>query len=226
VYKQTSLILSVILLSGLFTSVPSHVQAQVLVAQKRSPELKELLEEGRKLVDARDYDGAISVYQRAASIEPKNPRIHSAIGYLQAQKGNFRAALDAYRKAIALNPNNGDFFYAVAFIHGNLGDMKSSKEAYRKSIQLNRTNVNAYIGLGVTQSRLGDSEAAMWAYEQAINIDRSNPLPYEMIGAIFKQKGKRTEANKLLKKSRDLYERRQDWDGVARTEGLLKDIQG
>lgn len=201
-------------------------QAEVVVAQARNPELKQLFEEGRRLVDAGDYNGAIAIYQQAARLDPRNARIHSGMGYLYAQQGNFSLALTAYRRAIAIEPNNSDFYYAVGYIKGNMGDTNGAKEAYRRAIQINRGHVNAYLGLGVTQATLGDYEAAMWAYEQAINLDRNNARTYELMGSMFKQRRQSRQASNVLQKARDLYLRGNDQEGVDRVEAMLRDIGG
>lgn len=226
VYKRISFIVSVLLLGCCAATISPAAHAQVLLAQARTPEVKQLLEDGRRLVDAGDYNGAISIYQQAAGLEPKNAKIHSGIGYLYAQQGNFPAALTAYRRALGLDPNNGDFYYAVGYIKGNMGDTAGAKNAYRRSIQLNRNNVNAYLGLAVTQSRLGDYEAANWAYEQAISLDRNNAQTYELMGSMYKQRRQAKQASNLLNKARDLYQRRNDFDGVARVEALLRNLGG
>ena len=226
VYKQTSLIVSFLLLGCFVTTIPSVARAEVLVAQAKNSELKQMLEEGKRLVDAGDYNGAIAIYQKASALDPKNAKIHSGIGYLYAQQGNFQMALTSYRRAIAINPNNGDFYYAVGYIKGNLGDTKGAKEAYRRAIQLNRNNVNAYLGLGVTQSLLGDYESAIWAYERAINLDKNNARTYELMGSMFKQRRQAKQASNLLKKARDLYRRGNDSDGVERVEAILREIGG
>lgn len=228
-FRKSPFIICVLLIVGIVATIPSRVQAQVSVAQRNSrsnEEVKQLLEEGRRLVSSGDFDGAIDVYQRAATIEPRNASIYSGIGFLQARQGKFREALTSYRRAISLNPNSSDFYEAVGFIHGNLGDMKAAKEAYRKSVQLNRRNLNAYLGLGVTQTRLGDYSSAMWAFEQAIGIDRNNGKVYEFMGASFKQRGKKQDASRILQKARDLYQRRNDADGVSRVENLLRELGG
>jgi Flp pilus assembly protein TadD len=223
VYKRISFVLGV-LLWGCVTAIPSVAQAQVLIVQANNAELKRLLEDGKRLVDAGDYNGAIAVYQQAAAMEPKNPRIHSGIGYLHAQQGNYQAALAAYRRAIAINPNNSDFFYAVGYIKGNMGDTKGAREAYRRAIQLNRNNVNAYVGLGVTQSRMGDFKAANWAFEQAIKLDKNNAQTYEFMAAMYKQRRQTRQASSLLQKARSLYQRRNDASGVARVEAMLEQL--
>ncbi|MBN4004492.1 tetratricopeptide repeat protein [Nostoc sp. LPT] len=225
-YKPTSFVFSVVLLGCFTFTIPSVAQAQVLVAQAKNSELKQLLEEGRRLVNAGDYGGAIAVYQQAASIDPKNAKIHSGIGYLYAQQGNYQAALTAYRRAIAINPNNSDFYYAVGYIKANLGDTRGAKEGYRRAIQLNRNNVNAYLGLAVTQSRMGDYTAATWAYQQAIDLDKNNAQTYELMGSMYKQRRQAKQANSLLQKARNLYKQRKDSDGVERVEAMLRQLGG
>lgn len=92
-------------LIGLVAIEPPVSQAQVLVAQKsssspsspyqRRQQLDKLLQEGRKLLDAGNFSGAISRYQQAAKLSPKNARIFSTIGYLQVRQGNLSAAAAA-----------------------------------------------------------------------------------------------------------------------------------
>lgn len=226
VYKRISLIVGILLLGCSAWSMPSVAQAQTLVVQANRAELKPLLEEGKRLVDAGDYNGAIAVYQRAAAIDNRNAKIHSGIGYLYAQQGNFQAALAAYRRAIAIDSNNSDFYYAVGYIKGNMGDTPGAKEAYRRAIQLNRNHINAYIGLGVTQSRMGDFTAANWAFEQAINIDKNYAQTYEFMALMYKQRRQTKQASSVLQKARDLYRRRNDADGVARVEAMLQELGG
>jgi len=226
VYKKTSFILIVLLLGCFVTSAPVVAKPHVLVAQANNSELKNLIEEGKRLVDSKDYNGAIAVYEQAAKLDPKNAKIHAGIGYLYTQQGNFPSALAAYRRAIAINPNNSDFYYAVGYIKSGMRDNKGAKEAYRRAIQLNRNNVNAYLGLGVSQTTLGDYQSAMWAYERAVNLDKNNPRTYELIGSMFKQRRQTPQAKKVLRKALDLYQRGNDTQGAERVQTMLQEVGG
>jgi tetratricopeptide (TPR) repeat protein len=226
VYKKTSFVLTVLLLGCFLTSTPVAVKAEILVVQANNSELKNLIEEGKRLVDSKDYNGAIAVYQQAAQLDPRNDKIHAGIGYLYTQQGNLPLALAAYRRAIAINPNNSDFYYAVGYIKSSTRDNKGAKEAYRRAIQLNRNNLNAYLGLGVSQTSLGDYQSALWAYEQAVNLDKNNPRTYELIGSMFKQRRQTPQANKVLRKALDLYRRGNDMEGAERVETMLREIGG
>lgn len=224
-YKGTSLLFSVLLIGSIATTMPSVTQAQVLVVQRESTqEVKDLLEQGRRLVETGDYSGAIAVYQQAAKLEPKNPSIYSGIGYLYALQGNFSAALIAYRRAVALDPNNSDYQYALGYISGNLGDNNGAKNAYRKAIQINRSNVNAYIGLGTVLVRLRDYSSAQWAYEEAVQLAPKNPQVYELRGTMLKKQGKAKEAIAVFRKARDLYEQQGKYESVTRMEATLREL--
>ncbi len=226
VYNRTSFLVSVLLLGSFVVTMPLVTQAQEAVPQQSSQELKGLLEEGRRLVDSGDYNGAIAIYQRAAALEPKNATISSGIGYLYALQGNFSAALQAYRRAVALNPNNSDYQYALGYVSGNLGDNKGAKEAYRRAIQANRSNVNAYIGLATVLLRLGENNNVKWAYEQAVSLDPKNPQVYELRGNILMKQGKSKDAIAAFQQARDLYEKQGKQDSVGRVEDLLRTLRG
>jgi tetratricopeptide (TPR) repeat protein len=226
VYKRISLVVGVLFLGFSAVSIPSVAQAQVLMAQTTNPQLKRLFEEGQRLVAANDYNGAIAIYQQAAQIEPRNARIHSGIGYLYAQQGNFPPALASYRRAIAIDTNNSDFHYAVGYIKVNMGDTKGASQSYRRAIQLNRNHLNAYLGLGITQARMGDFTAANWAYEQAIKLAPNNAQTYEFMALMYKQRRQTAQANKVLQKARNLYQRRNDSAGVNRIDGMLRELGG
>jgi Flp pilus assembly protein TadD len=177
-YKHTSFVFSLILIGNIATSIfPSMAQAQVLVAQRTSSsELKQLLNEGHRLIDVGDYNGAISIYQQAATIQPKNASIYSGIGFSYIRLGNFPAALASFRRAVELEPNNANYQYALGYVSGTLNDYPTAKEAYRRAIQANRGNVEAYIGLATILLRLGERNNAMWAYGEAAKLDPRNPL--------------------------------------------------
>ena len=224
-YKKTSLVVTILVTGSIATTMPSITQAQVLSPpQKSSTEVKQLLQEGRRLVDTGDYGGAIAIYQEAASLEPKNATIYSGIGYLYAQQGNFPSALAAYRRAVSINPNNADYQYALGYISGTLGDNKRAKDAYRRAIQLNRNNVNAYLGLGTVLLRLGDYNNVQWASEQAMKLDPRNPQAYELKGTLLMKRGKSKDAIAVFKKARDLYRQQGKSDSVARVEAVLHNL--
>jgi Flp pilus assembly protein TadD len=105
-----------LLLAGLVALSPQAGQAQTSdgaapseSTTNRDQNLDTLFEQGRKLVEAKDWTGALDVFEQAAVLDSKNARVFSGIGYVQAQRGSFEEAAAAYRHAIELDPHNADF---------------------------------------------------------------------------------------------------------------------
>lgn len=80
-HKHQSFIFSIVLIGSITIHIlPSVAHAQIMVTQRTSNlELKQLLDEGRRLVDLGEYNGAIAIYQQAATIQPRNASIQSGI---------------------------------------------------------------------------------------------------------------------------------------------------
>jgi Flp pilus assembly protein TadD len=174
---KLAIVVSFVFIGNITTIViPSNAQVASERSTNNNAELKQLLDEGRRLLDMGDYNGAIDNYQRALTIQPRNASIHSGIGILYVKQGNLPAARTAFQRAVQLAPNNADYQYALGYINANLGDYAKAKEAYRRTVQLNRRHFKGYMGLATVLTRLGENTNAMWAYQEAVKIDPNNPL--------------------------------------------------
>lgn len=134
---------------GLWMASPVHANSQVST----------LMQEGRRLVEAGNYAQALAIYQQLLQSESRNPRVHSAIGYLYAQQGQFAEAARAYQRAIELDQQNADFYYALGYSLGMMGENHGAAAAYRQAIRLNNRNAQSYEGLAVILARMGDPKA-------------------------------------------------------------------
>lgn len=131
----------------------SKNEPSTIIVQANESELNELLLQGKEYVEAKDYDRALAIYERAATLDANNAQIFSGIGYLQAQKQNYQLAIAAYKKAIALEPDNAELYYALGYSFGNAGKNVRAAQAYQRAIALEPENVQNYIGLGIVQLR-------------------------------------------------------------------------
>ena len=90
---QPILIAGLVLSLGLGAFAPLRVTAQarpVLPSPANALQLYELFKRGKALIDAGKYDAALQIYQQAQPLDPKNARIVSAIGFIQAQQGAYK----------------------------------------------------------------------------------------------------------------------------------------
>ncbi|RQH47543.1 tetratricopeptide repeat protein [Okeania hirsuta] len=155
-----------------------------LLAQNQSvsSNLDKLLRQGRALADAGKYQKAITIYQQAARLDPKNAQIYSGIAYLEALQGNFQAASQFYQQAIAIEPHKADFQYGLGYSMAKLENYQAAVEAYRRASLLDRNNVNAHLGLGAALFRLEKYNEAIIAYQVAIQSNSNNAEAYASMG--------------------------------------------
>lgn len=174
--------------------LPTSVQAEQVIAQRNPQtqtnpknEFKQLLEQGKKLVESGDYPKALEIYIKAARMQPKNGSAYSGVGILYVKQKNYSAALLAFRRAIELEPNNADYHHALGYLHGSLGNYQAARDSYQEAIRLNKKHVDAYLGLASVLTHLGDRKGAGQAYQQAEKIAPKSPRVAEFRSLIITQ---------------------------------------
>lgn len=161
--------------------------------------LDNLLRQGRKYAENKDYQRAIDIYKEASTLDKNNARIYSGIAYLYTQQNNFQAAAQYYRKALSIDLSNVDFYYALGHSLANIGDNDNAATAYYYAVQLNPKSVKSYIGLGVVLLRKEDYDGAAEAYKRVMTLEPNNPNIFSIMGASLLQQKEFKQAIKYLK---------------------------
>lgn len=197
--------------AGVFPAIAqsSIIPAACLPAEiAQSPRcLEALLSQGRDFTRQGDFAKALQLYQKAAQLSDRNPRIHSAIGFLHVHQHNYPAAIAAYQQAIALDPNNGRFHYALGFSLAHIGDNDGAERAYRRAIELNPYYPPAHLSLGIILTRKGLYRRALLSHGTALALQPDNPQIYEAIGAVYTELGQPSEAQLFFYRAGQLSRR-------------------
>ncbi len=182
--------------------VENEGKQNIYLAQgNRQDQLRDLLRQGRAMVEAKEYEAASKVYQQAARLDSENPRIFSGIGYLEAQQGNYNTAVWAYRRAIELDPNNGEFYYALGHTLAKLEEYSSATTAYYRATELTPDKLAAYLGLGTVLLRQDDRAGALVVYNKLLEIEPNHPEANATIGSLLVQRGNYPRAITYLNKA-------------------------
>ncbi|MDB9311746.1 tetratricopeptide repeat protein [Spirulina sp. CS-785/01] len=183
--------------------VPSPVVAQN--ASRNNEQLNDLLRRGRDLADTGNYQQAIATYQQAATLDRRNPKIYSGIGYLYAVQGRFQEAAQAYRNALFLDRNNSSFYYAYAHCLAQIGDNRNATNAYRHAIQLQPNHIDSYLGLGVVLMRQGYHDRALQVYQRVVNLNPPNGEVYGLMATALLEQNQTQSALDLLRQATQRY---------------------
>ena len=97
----------------------------------------------------RNYDAAISAYQNAFILTPKNIDIYINLGSAFYDKGDFESALAVYKLALDLEPENAKIHCNLGYLYGGKGMIDEAISEYELAIKYDPTYDIAYNNLGV-----------------------------------------------------------------------------
>jgi tetratricopeptide (TPR) repeat protein len=145
------------------------------------------LDEGARLLEDGNLEGAIAAYRRAIEIDPDISWSHHNLGEALAKLGQFEEAIAAFRRAIELNP---DFSWSYHHLGDALDRQQQWEEAvaaFRKAIELNADHFGSYCGLGQSLVKLERLDEAIAAYEQAIQLNPDADWIHYSLGKVLQQ---------------------------------------
>jgi tetratricopeptide (TPR) repeat protein len=114
---------------------------------------------------------ALSDYDRAISINPRDPFSLNNRGALQGSLGNYQLALSDFDRALEVKPD-----YAMAYanrgdMYRRLGNLEQALIDCNRAIELDPNLVLAYNDRGVVYLELGEAELAIADFNQAIELN-------------------------------------------------------
>lgn len=132
------------------------------------PSVKQLFEDGNRLVSEGKWADAVANYEAALSVAPDHEWAFNNLGYCLQQLGRLDEAEFRLRRAIALNPKN-------AMAHANLVSVLNAKEQrtaaipwLRRLIELRPDVAEHPFNLANALMSMGRAREAVFYYRQAI----------------------------------------------------------
>jgi Flp pilus assembly protein TadD len=162
---------------------------------------------------------AVAEYRRAAALSPDYPDAHNNLASALVQTGRGDESIGEFRKALALKP---DFAEAHAGLGGVLAQAGRVDEAIphlQKAVDLSPQNPGALANLCLALSLAGRPEEAIPHARQAVALSNGqNPLLLDMLGRLYGQAGRLTEAGETARQAIDVATRAGD-------EQLARDLR-
>jgi Flp pilus assembly protein TadD len=141
-----------------------------------------------------DNRQAISDYDRAIEINPKDVESYSNRGVAYRKLGNYRRAIEDYDRAIEINPKHAEAYYNRGIAYAELGNQRQAISDYDRAIVINPEYANAYNNRGATYGKLGDKRQAISDYDRAIEINPEYAEAYNNRGATYGKLGDKRRA--------------------------------
>jgi tetratricopeptide (TPR) repeat protein len=189
----------------------------------------------RALVEAGDYEGALSILALLAKRDPGNIRLISTRAYALYKKGDAAGALAAYREALKLDPYAPDAVFNVALLELASGDAKAAVADLERLTLAKADDGQAFLVLGRARDKLAltdedgsprpraavlaayDRSRALAAYEKAQALGKADADGLERMAALYGDDDRYTEEMDALEAVVKADPKRgADWFALAR----------
>jgi tetratricopeptide (TPR) repeat protein len=145
-------------------------------------QVKYYLDFGDGLYNLGEYDNALSLYNSANKLDPKEKRSWNNIGVALVRLGRLKDALNFYDKALELDPAFGMAWFNKGKALFKLGMEKKALESFQNATKYSPKNKSAWNNLGVTLRHMGKFKESIKCYDKAIKIHSRYPWAWHNKG--------------------------------------------
>jgi tetratricopeptide (TPR) repeat protein len=123
------------------------------------------------LLNLSKYEEAITLYDKALEIDPKEVNVLTNKGVALDDLGRYEEAITWYDKALAVNPMDVDTLFNKGVAFTKLGRYGEAITLYDKALKVDPKFANALFNKGVAFYQLGKIEEAISWFDKALEID-------------------------------------------------------
>ena len=168
---------------------------------KTNTNLNKLLSQASGLIEAKEFDKAIPIYESVLKIDSMSNQALSHLGIIYMMKERYQDAADMIHKSIeVVEPVIGDY-ENLAIAYEALKDYKNQIYVYEKIIQINSNNSKIYKLLGEAQLKIWDLFGALNSFQKALELEPTKFQPNYDYGLILYHLNSHDEALKQLRKA-------------------------
>jgi Flp pilus assembly protein TadD/uncharacterized coiled-coil DUF342 family protein len=140
-------------------------------ASSSSPNVRELLNQGRAALALKDYDTAGSKYEAVLALEPTNTVALANLGVIRYQQNRLDDAEDYLRKAAAASPNDSNTRSLLGVVYFRKGAIEDAYTELNRAVAIDPHNAEAHNYLGIVLSEKGWGASGELEIRRAIEIN-------------------------------------------------------
>jgi tetratricopeptide (TPR) repeat protein len=126
---------------------------------------------GDEYCDKGQYEAAITSYNKALRLNPKDASIYYKRGDARYALEDYEGAIVDFSQAITINPHYAKAYNRIGNAHYHLGDYEGAIADYTQAIRINSNDAVAYRNRADARFHQGDNEGAIEDCTQAIKIN-------------------------------------------------------
>jgi adenylate cyclase len=127
-----------------------------------------------KCLFQRDFEGALTLINRALSMDPNSPRAWNTSAMVHSHMGDTETAIEHAERAIRISPRNPGNWASYAYLaaaHLQERRYKDAAESAKVAVQLNNYMTPAQLVLAASYAHLGRLDEAQAVIKQSLKLD-------------------------------------------------------
>jgi tetratricopeptide (TPR) repeat protein len=137
-----------------------------------------------------DLAAAVTEFDRALAIWPKDADTLVKRGSSLAGQGRFDEAIASYRAALELRPDDAMAYLNLGAALAGRGEYDEAIVQYRKSLSIQPDRAQASVNLGTAYLRQRKLDEATAAFQEALRLEPWNAEAHASLGAVLAMQGK------------------------------------
>ncbi|MCL1463403.1 tetratricopeptide repeat protein [Argonema galeatum] len=182
---------------GKFDQAINTYKKTSLIYDTNHPKMYKDYADALKAQGKNKLESAISFYQTAIELDPKNAKYYYSLGDDLFAQGTLDEAVVAYKEAIRLNSQYAEAHSSLGITLHNQGKFDDAIAAYKEAIRIEPDNPDKaaqHRNLGIALHNKGKVDDAINEYKKAIEIDPKDATAHSNLGYAFHQQGKIPDA--------------------------------
>jgi Flp pilus assembly protein TadD len=165
---------------------------------------------------------AVAQYRKAAALAPDYPEAHNNLASALVQSGRTGEAVSEFEKALALKPDLAESHAGLGGLLAQKGKVNEAIPHLQKAVELGPENPMALGNLCLALSLAGRPQEAIPRAQQAVALTNGqDPLLLDMLGRLYAQAGRVTEALEPTRQALEIARRAGDVNLARELQGRL-----
>ncbi len=171
---------------------------------KKRPEWRQVLNAlGSLFLDQNQPDSAMTIFEKAVSLDPSDLSACYNLGRLKQLKNDHNSAITIYKSMLEQQPDAGIVWNNLGVAFRETGRQDDAISCFRTAVKFAPQMAEAWNNLGVAQDEQNLTQNASASYRKAIEIQPDYPSPHLNLGISLQKSGHFKQAeehyNKVLK---------------------------
>ena len=194
-YRAAKIHIAVIIVSFLFiTAITVDVNGQ----NEQQARAEDLNRQGIRKVQLKEYDAAISLFQKAIAAFPELSSAHLNLGSALTLSERPEEAIQHIKRGLQLNPTSNVGFNQLGVALEKIGKVNEAIDAFNAAIRIKPDYAFAYLNMGATYLWADKDKAAATALEKSIKLDPTSNEARLLLGIIYARQSRYKEASSMV----------------------------